>query len=175
MYTLHQNKIGKQYGRLTVVDVADRLLWRNKNRHYVCKCECGITKIINSSDLVSGNVNSCGCLKKDKNRKRLQTHGNSNHHLYPIWKSMLHRCTNSNMPNYNNYGGRGIYVCERWLDFDRFIEDMGDRPSKNHSIDRINNDEGYNPSNCKWSTAKEQQSNKRSSRNNENNNQLSIF
>ena len=175
------DKVGKQYGKLTVVSIANRQSWRNKNRHYVCKCECGVTKIINSSDLASGNVNSCGCLKKEKLRKISSTHGNSNHPLYGIWSGMIHRCTNKNIPNYKNYGGRGIYVCERWLKFDNFVSDMGNRPSQPHSIDRINNDDGYHPKNCRWSLPREQQLNKRNSnkkRNlyfSSNNIQLSIF
>src|SRR5574343_975781 len=91
------DKVGKQYGKLTVVSIANRQSWRNKNRHYVCKCECGVTKIINSSDLASGNVNSCVCLKKEKLRKISSTHGNSNHPLYGIWSGMIHRCTNKRM------------------------------------------------------------------------------
>jgi hypothetical protein len=83
------------------------------------------------------------------------------HPLYYTWANMLSRCSNPKAPNYADYGGRGIFVCQRWFHFKNFVEDMGIKPSDNHSIDRINNDLGYSPANCKWSTRKEQNSNKR--------------
>lgn len=83
------------------------------------------------------------------------------HPLYRTWANMLSRCTNPNTPNFNDYGGRGISVCQRWFHFKNFVEDMGAKPSRNHSIDRIDNDLGYSPANCKWATRKEQNLNKR--------------
>lgn len=83
------------------------------------------------------------------------------HPLYRTWSNMLSRCTNPNTPNYKDYGGRGITVCPRWFHFKNFAHDVGQKPSKAHSLDRIDNDKGYSPANCKWSTRKEQNSNKR--------------
>lgn len=83
------------------------------------------------------------------------------HPLYTTWSNMLSRCTNPNTPNYENYGGRGITVCPRWFHFKNFAHDVGQKPSKAHSLDRIDNDKGYSPANCKWSTRKEQNLNKR--------------
>ena len=86
------------------------------------------------------------------------------HPLYYTWANMLSRCTNPNTPNFSDYGGRGVTVCERWHHFKNFAIDMGKRPSKQHSLDRIDNDKGYSPENCKWSTRQEQNSNKRTYR-----------
>jgi hypothetical protein len=154
--------VGQQFGRLTVTGMVDRTLWRGKNSEWYCSCGCGTEKkIIKSSDLKSGNVNSCGCLKREKNAKRFSTHGHFNHPLYSTWHQMIHRCENPNMPNYKNYGARGIKVCKRWKHFPNFVADMGEKPSEKHSIDRINNDDDYSPENCKWSTPSEQMSNRR--------------
>jgi len=163
MSRLLSNLNGVVFGRLKVVGLADRELWRNKHSHWICVCECGKEKIINSQDLKSGNVNSCGCILKEKNRNRMITHGNSSHPLYSRWQQMQARCNNPNMPHYKNYGGRGIKVCKRWDKFENFVEDMGDLPSPTHSLDRIDNDGNYSKSNCKWSTPREQQLNKRNS------------
>ena len=155
-----KNYIGNRFGRLVVLSLAMKSEWRNKNRHYVCKCDCGITKIISGSDLSSGGVNSCGCLKREKLSYRLSTHGNSNHPLYAIWSCMIARCENPNMRTYKRYGGKGIKVCDRWHEFMNFVADIGVRPSNRHSIDRIDGTKGYHPDNCRWATYKEQAMNR---------------
>ena len=154
--------VGRRYGRLVVVQVADRGLWSGKNRHYLCACDCGVTKCVNRSDLTSGGTRSCGCYRAEKNRQRLATHGRSDHPLYSTWIAMINRCYNPNMRNYRHYGGRGIGVCDSWrTDFQAFLADMGDRPSGRHSLDRIDNDLGYSRDNCRWATGSQQASNRR--------------
>ena len=157
------NKLsGKRYGRLTVLGIAPKEIWRNKNSHWICECVCGQQRIISGADLKSGNVNSCGCLKREKIRSRLVTHGNSSHPLYGIWNGAIARCTNPRMPNYGNYGGRGIRFCDRWLkSFDDFVRDMGPRPSDEYSLDRIDNDGDYCPENCRWADSRTQMLNRK--------------
>jgi hypothetical protein len=148
--------IGQKIGMLTVVKKA--LTIKNR-RMWECICKCGNTKIISTSHLNGGHVQSCGCLKKEKN------HGMSYTSEHYAWTDMIMRCTNPNKNQYKDWGGRGIKVCDRWLEsFNNFYEDMGPKPGPNYSIDRINNDGNYEPSNCKWSTKTEQNRNKRSTK-----------
>ena len=152
---------GMVFGRLTATGIAPKDMWRNHNAHWICKCECGNEKIINGNDLRSGNVNSCGCLRKEKFGSRFKTHGYSSHPLYGIWVGIIHRCENPNMPNFKKYGALGIKVCDRWKSFEHFVSDIGPRPSANHSIDRVNPHGNYEPSNCRWATSREQALNKK--------------
>lgn len=122
-------------------------------------CDCGNTININGANVRHGRTKSCGCLKIET--KANFKHGMSHTSIHNIWMGIIDRCTNKNSKAYKHYGGRGIGVCDRWVDsFDNFHKDMGDRP-KNHSIDRINVDGNYEPSNCKWSTQVEQVRNRR--------------
>lgn len=149
----------KKFGRLTVVK---REPDERKNSYWLCKCICGNEKIIGRPHLISGHTKSCGCLHKEMITK----HGKYQEPLYKVWSGMWSRCTYQNHKQYQDYGGRGINVCNRWRDFKNFLSDMGNRPSPNHTIERINNNKGYNPSNCKWATRTEQSRNTRLRKNN---------
>jgi len=150
--------IGKTFGRLKVLSFSHR---HATHRYYECACECGLTKMIRSSDLRYGKSKSCGCLSKDASRLRNTTHGLSGTRAHISWHAMIDRCINIENVRFKDYGGRGIRVCESWLEsFENFHKDMGDRP-EGMSLDRINNNGNYEASNCKWSTPKEQAKNRR--------------
>lgn len=124
----------------------------------IYKCVCGVEKIYRRSNVRNGNTKSCGCLNDEK-RKSIE-HGQARKNNwsseYRSWLSMKARCSNPRNNEYHRYGKRGISVCERWLDFKNFIEDMGLKPGSSYSIDRINSKGNYEPGNCRWASAKEQ-------------------
>lgn len=147
---------GKRFDRLIVVRRAHNDKWGGSS--WLCKCDCGDKEtIVGGGHLRNNHTRSCGCLQKEIVTK----HGHSNGKTYQSWDHMIQRCNNPNYDQYKDYGGRGINVCERWMKFENFIKDMGERLSRNHSIERIDNNKGYYKSNCKWATRKEQQRNSR--------------
>ncbi len=157
---------GVVFGGLTVIGREPRTATPSRPR-FKCRCECGSIVIVAGGHLSSGNTRSCGCYRARANRERSTTHG---HHpaghpspTYTTWANMRSRCGNPASQYYRIYGGRGISVCEQWASFAVFLADMGEKPS-GCSIDRIDNERGYEPSNCRWATAKEQGRNKRNNR-----------
>lgn len=149
---------GEKFGRLTVVQRSGSN--KRGNALWLCLCKCGTEKLIPSNQLISKSTISCGCFNKEKST----THGHYRNNIESIthisWHHMIDRCQNNKHPAYNRYGGRNIKVCNRWKKFENFLKDMGKRPTLDYSIDRINNDEGYCKSNCRWATIVEQARNR---------------
>lgn len=154
---------GMKFGRLTVISRAP-----NKKNHtkWNCICECGNSAIVDAYALTKGLTRSCGCLASETAAKLLSTHGYSKTKLYSVYKAMRARCENPNTKHYEDYGGRGIFVCNEWksnrVSFFKWAEENGYHEGL--SIDRIDVDGNYEPSNCRWITMQEQQLNKRTNR-----------
>ena len=130
---------------------------------FKCRCECGNEKNVRIDHLRSGRTKSCGCLNREQTSARNFKHGLRRHPLYTTWDCIRQRCTNPNNPNYKNYGGRGIRLCERWTTFANFIEDVGPRPP-GRTLDRSDNERGYEPGNVRWATKHVQTRNSRRNR-----------
>lgn len=145
------------YGRLTIIDVTKV----GKRTYLSCICSCGNQKTIRADHVTSKKIQSCGCLQRETKNK---THGKSKTKEYNAWMHMKQRCLNKSNSDYQSYGGRGISVCDRWVNsFENFFSDMGICPFPDYSLDRIDVDGNYEPQNCKWSSPSEQARNKRCS------------
>lgn len=148
---------GKRFGRLTAIEISHKA---NRRMIWECKCDCGNTVYAPTCNLSSGNTQSCGCLNKELVAARSTSHGMSYTREYKTWLGMKKRCFYKNSTNYADYGGRGITVCKRWMSFENFHADMGDKP-KGMTLDRVDTDGDYEPSNCRWATLEEQGNNQR--------------
>lgn len=148
------NLTGKKIGRWTITKKLPR---SGGHGFYRAKCVCGTKRVLREIDLKRNHSKSCGCLRVD----RVTVHGMRYTTEYNSWMSMISRCTRKEHQSYPYYGGRGITICKRWDTFKNFIQDMGNKPTPSHSIDRIDNDKGYYPKNCKWSTKSQQRKNQR--------------
>jgi hypothetical protein len=156
--------IGEKHNKLTVIDdLGNRKVGTSGNYRFVkVKCECGNEKELLYNDVKSGHTKSCGCQNISKIKERMTTHNNSTTRLYSIWKDMRRRCNNPTRRNYKNYGGRGIKVCDEWEDFAVFKEwSMSHGYNDALSIERINVDGNYEPSNCEWIPRSKQNENRR--------------
>lgn len=155
------NLVGKRFNRLVVV----RRVYSVKRKPiWLCVCDCGGQVTPYGYSLVSGNTQSCGCLRLENCTTANTTHGQAQRgmttNIYRRWQAMLNRCYNPNQGNYKFYGGRGIIVCDRWHVFENFYADVGD-PPLGKTLDRIKNDGNYEPGNCRWATHQEQMDNRR--------------
>ena len=161
-----------KYGRFSVIEQMPSDDPRHK--YFRCLCDCGREKIVREDHLKSGRSRSCGCLRSERAAEtgkgfgeRRKRHGHAagfdTTPTYRTWQSMKARCLDRNHKHFKNYGGRGIKVCDAWMDFSAFLSDMGERP-KGTTIERTDNSGNYEPGNCVWATSKQQSRNKRTSR-----------
>lgn len=149
--------VGIRFGRLTVDSFAGSI---KKNKHWNCICDCGGKTISSTHGLRTGGTKSCGCYRAERRLEVIVTHGKSRTSIHRRWVNMINRCTNPDDPAYQHYGARGISVCDSWLTFENFYRDVGEIP-KGMTLDRIDNEKGYEPSNIRWASAKDQMRNRR--------------
>jgi hypothetical protein len=150
--------IGQKFTRLTVL--AEVQKGRRHDRFFLCRCDCGKRTEVAGHKLKSGRIKSCGCWRLENATLHGCARDGKNTAAYKCWAGMKNRCNSRSNTAYRHYGGRGIKVCDRWMSFKAFLEDMGE-PPPGGTIDRINNDGNYAPGNCRWLTMKGQANNKR--------------
>ena len=164
------DKTGKRFGRLVAIKIVGKS--DNGARIWLCKCDCGKEHYVESCRLNKNGTKSCGCLSKEKLIDRSRTHGMTKTRIFSIWDGMKKRCLLPTNGGYKNYGARGIKVCERWLEFQNFYDDMYESylkhveefGEKNTSLDRIDVNGNYEPSNCRWATLEEQNNHRTNNR-----------
>jgi hypothetical protein len=154
---------GRTFGRLTVLR---RILPNSRGKvKWVCRCVCGKSVVVAGTALKSGNTTSCGCYNREQCRLRGMLHGQCGSKIYSTYHGIIARCYNKEAGSYPDYGGRGIKVCDRWREgFENFYSDMGDPPTPDHSIDRIDCNGDYEPGNCRWADWETQCNNKNNTR-----------
>lgn len=156
---------GKKFGRLTVVSRGPNAKHNMPRWH--CRCECGNETLSWGQSLRDGYAQSCGCLSDEINTERARLlnyrHGEAGKgrtSIYRIWCGVMGRCLNPSHGAYKKYGAKGITICERWKTYGNFRDDMGEKPTPKHTLDRIDGTKGYEPGNCRWATMKEQNNNR---------------
>lgn len=156
-----QPEPGDRYGRLAVLAPAEPACG-GKSR-FLCACDCGASKVVRASVLVKGSAKSCGCLARELTSSRNKTHGRTYSPEWAAWRRMINRCQATTPDKAAHYRAKGVRVCDQWQNnFEAFLEDMGHMPDDRRTLDRIDNNKGYEPGNCRWATITEQNRNKTS-------------
>ena len=155
------NLIGFRFGKLLVISKGD--ITKSGYQRWLCQCDCGNTKAILRSSLISNHTKSCGCNRKSSCKVNFTKHGKHGTPEYISWQKMKNRCLNPNCKEFKYWGGKGVSICERWMNsFDNFLHDMGYKPTLKHTLDRFPDKNGnYEIGNCRWADKKEQSCNRK--------------
>lgn len=154
---------GEKYGRWTIFKEVPRR--GRSSRHFICRCDCGTERIVSLSHLRMGKSKSCGCFRRERTSEVRSTHGMSRTRLFSIWNDMVRRCSDKSRKSYKDYGGRGISICDEWLDFKTFMEwALENGYQQNLTIERMDNDGDYCAGNCTWIPKERQSTNTRINR-----------